>query len=630
MSVTSTAYNYSPDAPEYGACWEEIVHALNYRRTYAGQLVNDMVQIRDLYNGDMVTPMPDIKGEPDSKPIIPSLLNQAIDGLARRGGSLRPVIGYPALGHTDKQINAAEDAKRALYATWHYSGIYEVLLRRCFRHYGAYGSWCLNVIPDFADGRARVEVRDPLTTYPDLRVVDNLTQPVNVGFMYPRSRAWVIERFGVGGRTDPQTARNLMMALANSDRDSSDVFDVIEWVDKESLVIGVLGPRYQNYNTAYPQWPIGGFELRRWKNKAEHVPCSIPYRVTLDKIMGSVNLIIGMVNMMSRMTLLDYFAAEKAVWPDLVIYGKDGEPRLVGNRWKDGREGEPNIIEQGDVKFLQSAPGPLSNQTIDMLERSVRQTSDNPAMFGGEATGNIRSGQTVNQLGSYSIDPVTQELQDLAGRSLAVVNEGIIAVEKGYFGGKKQVFFSGWSSDGELVEFVPNETFLHSHNTVRYPLPGTDLSTLTVTSSQAVATGTISKHTGRVLSPLCDDPDAEYRKIIVERLEDTALGALQQQAMAGAMPAIDLSSIIRKVKDRTNLEDAIDSAHAEAQARQAAVPAPGPVGPDGQPGPAPENMPGLAMPGAGAEAVTPPPPAIGPAPASLENFKGVTRALRAR
>ena len=37
-----------------------------------------------------------------------------------------------------------------------------------------------------------------------------------------------------------------------------------------------------------------------------------------------------------------------------------------------------------------------------------------------------------------------QELQRIMQRSLKVVNEAVCHVEKGYFGNRKQVFFSGW------------------------------------------------------------------------------------------------------------------------------------------------------------------------------------------
>jgi hypothetical protein len=622
----------TPDSPAFGMAWSSIIHAMNYRRTVQGQALRSMIEVRDQYNGEMVTPMPDVKGEPDSKQIAPALLNDAVDNLARRAGSLRPQIFCPALDPTKdtgpRSLEYAALRRRAFYASWHYSGIYEVLLRKAFRQYAGYGSWCFNVVPEFREGRARIELRDPLSCYPDLAIVDQLTQPVNIGFMFPRSRAWILDRYGMGNP-------GMAYALKNSDRDSSDIFDVIEWVDQEAIVIGVLGPRYQSYNTAYPQWPIGGFELKRWVNKAGMVPVSIPYRVTLDKIMGSVNLIVGIVNMMAKMTLLDYFAAEKAVFPDLVIMGRDGVPRLVGNRWKDGREGEPNIIEgANETKFLQSAPGPMSQQTIDHLERAARLTSGNPAMFGGEATGNIRSGQTVSQLGNYSVDPIVQEAQDLMGRSLTIVNQAIAGVEKGYFGAKKQVFFSGWPADDGVVEYVPRTHFETDNQTVRYPYPGTDMQGLTVIAGQLVGAGLMSKHAGRVLHPAIESPELEEHLITCERIDDAMIQSLLQQAISGAMPAIDFAEIKRQVKHGIPIEDAIDAAHKSAQTRQASVPQ-GPPGPDGLPlpaqgpggGPPPSAMPGLAMPGAGAESQ--PAPQIGPVAPSLGNLQGILGALKA-
>lgn len=614
--------------------WEAIIHAINYRRTFRGRMVNEMVRIRDIYNGDWFIPMPDVKGEPDSKPAIPALVNMAIDDPAQRAASTLPQIFVPAIdpskGEGKKSRRYADIRKRALHSNWHFSGMREVLLPKAFRHYRAYGSWAFIVRPDHASKRARIETRDPMNTYPDLAVNDVTQQPQNIGFMSFRSRAWLVQQFS---RTTP----GLVGALANSNRDDSDIFEMVEWIDEKDYVVGVIGPRYaQQESTAYPSWPVGGFQLLRWPNRAGMCPASVPYRVTLDRVMGAVNLIVPIVNKMAKLDLLDYFASEKAVFPDLVVMGKDGEPRLVGGAWKDGRTGEANIIENGAAQYLNTTPGPQTQQRIDQLERSARQTSGNPAMFGGEATGNIRSGQTVSQLGSYSVDPDLQEMQLLMQRSLQVVNEAIYATEAGYWPAKKYTVFSGLATDmGQLI-YTPSVHFETYDNVVRYPLPGTDVSGQTVAVGQLVGTGLMSKNSGRRIHPLIEDPDAEEAQVNIEKLEDAMMASILTQAQAppeqGGTQPIDLATVLREVRTGALIEDAIFAAQSEAQTRQAtAAPPPGP----GQIT-SPEAQPGLSAPGGGAEmpqmAAPPPPvfggpPAIGPASPSMSDLKDVFRAL---
>lgn len=645
--------------------WDAIIHAINYRRTYAGRLINDMVRIRDIYNGDIVIPMADVKGEPDSRPAIPALVNQAVDSPAQRAASVAPQSFFPAL-HPERDTGVgsmryADLRRRASNACWHFSGLREVLIPKAYRQFRAYGTWSLFVRPDFDEGRARIEIRDPLNTYPDLRVNDVTMQPKNVGFMTFRSRAWLVSEYGpksafvakmvaAGNGQAVATANNLVGALANSNRDDSDIFEMVEWVDHEAHVVGVIGPRYyQQESTAYPQWPIGGFELTRWQNRAEMVPASIPYRVTLDRIMGAVNLIVPMVNKMARLDLLEYFSAEKAVFPDLVIFGKDAEPRLVGGAWNDGRTGQPNLIEGGDVKYLNTTPGPMTQQRIDQLERAIRNTSGNPAMFNGEATGNIRSGQTVNQLGSYSVDPDTQEMQMLMGRSLAVVNEAYMAVEKGYWPKKTFRVFSGWASDPGQVIYTPGKHFETKDNVVKYPLPGLDVTSATVAVGQMVGTGLMSKRTGRMIHPMIENPAGEEDMIGIERLEDALLAGvltqLQQppQPGAGGAQLVDAATMLDRMRNGDTIDKAVLAAQAVAQQRQASMAPP--------PGPgmmtAPGAQPGLSAPGAGAEQPQMPPgmpgmppggppgmpgmPPGGPPPTpSQENLKALFRAINAK
>ena len=120
--------------------------------------------------------------------------------------------------------------------------------------------------------------------------------------------------------------------------------------------------------------------------------------------------------------------------------------------------------------------------------------------------------------------------------------------------------------------------------------------------------GTMSKKSFMAVDPMVDDAEAEHDEVIAENLEQALLVSLQTQASQGQIPPGDVARIIELVtSDRKELPEAIQQVHAEAQERQAQQVEPG----------EPAAQPGIAQPGAGAEAM----PAPGPAgPPSLRDL----------
>jgi hypothetical protein len=107
-------------------------------------------------------------------------------------------------------------------------------------------------------------------------------------------------------------------------------------------------------------------------------------------------------------------------------------------------------------------------------------------------------------------------------------------------------------------------------------------------------------------------------------MEAAILAGVAQQANGGQMPINDAARILELVRKGNPIEDAVQTAHDEAQKRQATTaPAPG----EGQAG-APQAQPGLASPGMGAE--QPPDlsnPNIPPPLQSLSNLHAQVRNL---
>lgn len=572
--------------------WGSVVGIMMARRNADTPLIQQMVAIRDAYNCDVVIPLADTAGEPSLPPAQPHIVADTIDNTAMRAAGQRPTIYCPALDPTnDASVKRAGIRRKALYARWHDSALWDVLLYRSFRHLVGYGTNAIVVVPDMVKGKASVEIRDPLTAYPDSRVGEETRRPINVGFVYGRSADWIRRNY-------PQAIPKLN--LPGTGRYQSDLWDLVEWIDEEAIVVGILGPRYPTFsNPSIEQRLSLSMELSRIPNRAGTCPVAIPRRVTLDRVAGQVASILDQEALLQRLTALDIVAAEKAIFADMVAIGKDGRPpQLISGRWKDGRTGEINLMTDGAVQVLQTAPGPLTHPVLDRIERNAAMAAGKSPFMGGETTGSLRTGRAIDSLGGYSVDPRIEEAQKIMARGLMQVNESIIAVEKGYWPSKKYTCFSGWPGDMSHVIYTPSKDFESDENVVTYPMPGTDVQGATVALAQLTGAGLMSRETARRKHPLIDDAEHEEHSIIAERLEDAVLQGFLTQASQGTLPLPDASRIKQLVDKGTDIVEAILQAHNEAQARQATE------APAAQPGQAmaPEQAPGLAAPGQGIEA----------------------------
>jgi hypothetical protein len=131
---------------------------------------------------------------------------------------------------------------------------------------------------------------------------------------------------------------------------------------------------------------------------------------------------------------------------------------------------------------------------------------------------------------------------------------------------------------------------------------------------QRMGTGMMSKESAREADPLIDDPEMEHDRITSEGVEAALLASIQQQAAQpdGPYQPADLASLVRKVMvENKSLFDAVAEVDQEARERQATE----------AEQMSPETMPGLAMPGMGAEQ-----PAMA-APPGGRRHRGVARTV---
>jgi hypothetical protein len=160
------------------------------------------------------------------------------------------------------------------------------------------------------------------------------------------------------------------------------------------------------------------------------------------------------------------------------------------------------------------------------------------------------------------------------------------------------------------VDYTPNKHFTSDENHVSYSQAGADINNLVIAGGQRLAMGTMSKEAFMRIDPLIEDVEKERDSVVAEQLQQSLLAGLQQQAAQGALPPGDLARIMELVKnDNLELPEAVAKVQREAQERQA----------EQVEATAPEAQPGIAQPGAGAEAGGGAP---APAPASLQQLLG--------
>jgi len=340
-----------------------------------------------------------------------------------------------------------------------------------------------------------------------------------------------------------------------------------------------------------------------------------PGRVTLDRIAGQITKMVGVVDIYAKLMSLEAVAAERGVFADrYILADEQGEITLVGgNTWHDGRTGMVNMVQGARaVGELGNQLNPGTFNVADRLERAIRMSSGTPGVFGGELTGAIRSGQTVSQVGAYAIDPRVQEVQEIIEYELAVVNEAIHEVFKGYWGPKKFSMYSGWPTDRGMVEFTPEKDFTTCENTVNYPMTGMDVSQISVALGQAMQMKLMGRKTAMRKHPLIDNPDDAEKEVIEEALIDASLASFLARAQQGTLAEIDLLNVLKHYQSSGDFIQSVIKAQQDAQERQAseaAAPGPGQVVPPG-------TQPGLSEAGLAGVEQQPPGPGGGPAGAA--------------
>ena len=280
--------------------FEDIVGIVRQRQEIQSPLIRRMLDVRDRYNGDYVIPIPSMDDEPVLPALTPALIAENIDAVAQRAASVLPFIGCPAIDPSkERGVRSREYAdirRRALASTW-YQSKYKVKIRRAYRHLAGYATTCLVVTPDFHTGRPRIDVRDPLGVYAEPKAYEDYDPPSNCAFVHGKSGDWLRSRY-------PTSRSENGGPIQSDDNARQELWEVVEWIDADEIVIGILGPRY-NDSSRRDSFHSASIELSRSSNRAG-IPCVVtPGRITLDKIASSISNVVGIVDLMAKMMALE-------------------------------------------------------------------------------------------------------------------------------------------------------------------------------------------------------------------------------------------------------------------------------------------------------------------------------------
>lgn len=583
---------------------EQIVDLFQQRRMAQAPVISTMTAIRDANNGDYVVPVPEM--EKTERPAIANLISTGIDKTAGKIASVTPNLYYPPLTPGQpKSEKRAENRRRANLAWWEANNM-GLKMRRRARHLVGYGSTAVILRPDMQLGCARWEVRDPLSAFPAPSADPDEVTPQNVIFQYQRTLAWLREKYPDLTATVHQ-GRNPL---------PDDRYDLLEYADGDETVLVVIGqPRNSQEDPRSTAPGAGIVELMRTQNRTGICLAVLPHRVTLDRVMGQFDQMLGMMEMQAKLNALDYIAVKKSVFPDMYLIGRQGEtPRYISGP-HDGTTGLVNVVQGGVPEPLTWQPGVQTNVMIDRLERNQRVTGGVAPEMGGESATNVRTGKRGDSIMAEVIDPVVQEAQEILSLSLREENRRAVALEKAYWGNTSKSFFFGSASKVDKVDYTPNIDFETDYNAVTYPMPGADASGLVIGGGQRIGLGTMSKKTFMEIDPQIADVPREQDRIQDEQLDSAILQSIQTQAANGSLPLRDAARIKELIRtDQMDLVDAVLKAQDEAQQRQAQQVPPS----------APEAQPGLSMPGMGAEAT----PTVAPPQAGVSNLADLLGSLQ--
>lgn len=549
----------------------EILDLFLHRQREWAPAHTGMLEVREVYDGDAKIDLPDV--DRTTAASVPNLLAQGVDQMAGRIASVTPMVTFASDKPGQRTADRRASVAQRVVTGWWQADDLPLKMQYRARNLVAYGMTPVTLRYSRDTHRPTWEVRDPTTTYPSAERIPGTSKPCDVIFAYKRSIGWLVAN-GYKGQVNV-----VVGGMIRQDWPTDTMLTVLEYVDRDGRLTILTGHAAAAQFGPYQIEP-GTRQVALMEACLLPVPvmtASVPQRVTLSRLSGQFNAMLGMYYQQAKLQALTLIAIEKGIFPDTYLVSRPGEvAKFLDGPW-DGRTGKVNIVAGGDIKDLANNPGYQTNGEIDRLERSQRLTSGIPADFGGESGTNIRTGRRGDAVLSAVIDFPVAEAQRVFAAALEQENEAAIELAKCYDEHQPRTIYVGTGNAARAVTYVADEVFTHTPHTVAYPAVGTDLNSLMIGLGQRVGMGIMSKETAQTLDPFIAAPELEHDRIITEGLEQALMSGLQQQAASGQIPPLVLAKVMSLVGgDKMELpealakvmQDAQDTAQAAAQGGQ--------------------------------------------------------------
>lgn len=613
---------------------EEILNLFKARQTDRGPFFERCRSISQHYDNEVPLPLPELSKK-DQSPVA-NMLALGVDQHANRIASYLPDIQTRSVNKGDEAADKRAVLRRRVASGWWETNTYNLLQRWRARWLVAYSQAPVLLLPDSKQRQPRWTLRTPLEAFPS-DMDRGQMQPDDIIFAVTRTVGWLRRHYPQIPLSDVRVPGPTKFSNRVPLTDG-DPIEILEYRDGDETVILAIGQGETDnriYEAEYglqdakiinlgPAGPdqgtrLWGSELLRTPNRLGEVPVVIPGRISLGFPKGQMDDTLGLYRMQAQMMAMEVNAVANGIWPDewLVSNGAT-QPKIITPA--DGRAGKVGIATGGVFETRQVQAGLQTPQIIDRLERNIRINGGIPADLSGESASNVRTGRRGANILSEAVDYTIQEHQEILAKSAAIELRIAANIDLTYYRNEKKTFYVSMKGNRGNVTYTPSKIWTEDKTLlVDYAKPGSDINALDVQIGQLTGMGMISKLTAGRMHPDVKDPEYEQEQIEFESLQAAALAALQQGAASGALPIPVIAQIakLRKEDKAQDLFDAIEQAHKQAQEMQA--PDVNPV----QPG-SPEAQPGIAPPGAGAEAgavIQPPAP-------SVDNLTQLLRAVR--
>lgn len=568
---------------------DEIHNLWRERREARAAEINATELVKDAYNGHLTLPYTSKVGDEHSG--VPNLIFSGIDQQAMRIASVSPNLICPSVDpgapRADKR---ARERRRSMLGWWEHN---DIRLSDYLRARWYVGYTCAPVIIRPGNSvipEPRWLERDPLSTFPAETERPTDPEPPDCIFAYRRPYGWLRKRY-------PDAYLGLEKRKNYSDEQRCLLLEYADDRETTLMVVSDLADDSVSPASYAPGWEGSGrwVALERLRNYAGICLAVVPGRINLDRRRSPYEDAVHMSAAQALLFALEKDAVMEDIWQNEWVIAQPGAGDPI-ERMADGRRGVPGIIRGGDIKVVRQPPGYMTTPTRDYIERNIRVTTGQPAEFGGESQTNVRTGRRGEQIISAVVDFPIAEAQTVFARSKEAELRRAIAVAKAYFGSQPRSFYVSWPGARGPVDYTPNRTFETDEVVVTYPATGTDVQNLTIMTGQLLGTGMISTRTAMEMHPFVEDAERENDRVQAEALRRAGFAAIETMASAGQIPPTDIARIAELIEsDEMEWWQAVNKVQEEAQERQSTT-----VDPV-QPG-SPESMPGIAMPGAGAEA----------------------------